>query len=93
MEKRTNLARMIHVNIHDAKTRLSSLIRAVEQQGETIILQRHGRPVAEIHAYGSSAVAAVPRDLTPDSRLIVTCAEGFDPAEVLSEDEWPDDLR
>jgi antitoxin (DNA-binding transcriptional repressor) of toxin-antitoxin stability system len=39
---------MISVNIHKAKTHLSSLIRAIEQNGEKVIIMRHGIAVAEI---------------------------------------------
>jgi len=89
-----NLVGMINVNIHEAKTHLSSLVRAVEERGETVILQRHGKPVAEIHAYGSRGDAGgFTRDLTPDPDLMPRLAEGYDPAEPLSDDEWPPELR
>mgnify|MGYP000560221863 CR=1 FL=1 len=39
---------MISVSIHEAKTNLSSLIRAVEQRGEKVVILRHGTPVAEL---------------------------------------------
>lgn len=38
---------MRKVNIHEAKTRLSQLVEAVEN-GEEIVLARAGRPVARI---------------------------------------------
>jgi prevent-host-death family protein len=89
-----NLARMISVNIHEAKTNLSALVRAVEERGETVILQRHGKPVAEIHAYGSRGDAGgMTRDLTPDPALMPRLAQGYDPAEPLTADEWPPELR
>ncbi|NLX98542.1 MAG: type II toxin-antitoxin system Phd/YefM family antitoxin [Rhodopirellula sp.] len=85
---------MITVNMHEAKTRLSELVKAVEEHGETVILQRHGKPVAEIHAYaGQSAQHGIQRDLTPDPRLRPVFAPGYDPAEPLGEDEWPSDLQ
>lgn len=37
------------LNIHDAKTRFSKLIEAVSQ-GETIIIAKAGKPVAELIA-------------------------------------------
>lgn len=37
----------MQVNIHEAKTQLSRLIELVEQ-GETVIIARHGKPVAEL---------------------------------------------
>jgi antitoxin (DNA-binding transcriptional repressor) of toxin-antitoxin stability system len=43
---------MIRVNMHEAKTRLSELVKAVEERGETVILQRHGRAVASRVAFG-----------------------------------------
>src|ERR1022692_2852215 len=35
------------VNIHEAKTQLSRLLELVEE-GETVVIARHGRPVAEL---------------------------------------------
>ena len=85
---------MIKVNMHEAKTRLSELVKAVEEHGETVILQRHGKPVAEIHAYGSRGGASGDvRDLSPDPTLVPRFAPGYDPAEPLADDEWPPELR
>jgi len=37
----------MQINVHEAKTQLSKLLELVEQ-GETIIIARHGKPVAEL---------------------------------------------
>src|ERR1017187_10220047 len=37
----------MQVNIHEAKTQLSRLLELVEE-GETVVIARHGRPVAEL---------------------------------------------
>jgi prevent-host-death family protein len=37
----------MQVNVHEAKTQLSRLLELVEQ-GETIVIARHGKPVAEL---------------------------------------------
>lgn len=37
----------MQVNIHEAKTQLSRLLELVEQ-GETVIIARHGKPVAKL---------------------------------------------
>ena len=37
----------MQVNVHEAKTQLSKLLELVEQ-GETVIIARHGKPVAEL---------------------------------------------
>ena len=39
---------MITVNMHDAETRLSELVKAVEERNETVVLCRNGREIAEI---------------------------------------------
>jgi prevent-host-death family protein len=41
------------VNVHEAKTRLSALIAAVEH-GEEVIIARSGRPVARLVQYESA---------------------------------------
>jgi prevent-host-death family protein len=38
---------VVVVNMHEAKSRLSELVRLVEQ-GEKVVLARNGKPVAEI---------------------------------------------
>ena len=84
---------MITVNMHEAKSRLSQLVKAIEEDGEIVILQRNGHPVAEIHRYNQPAAQPIRRDLTPDPRLRAILAPGYDPAEPLSDDEWPEDCR
>jgi prevent-host-death family protein len=39
---------MSTVNIHDAKTHLSRLIAQIEEDGQSIVICRRGRPVAVI---------------------------------------------
>ncbi len=83
---------MITANMHEAKTRLSELVKAVEERGEIVVLQRKGKPVAEIHPYTPPAALPV-RRLVPDPALKVAFAPGYDPAEPASEDEWPEECR
>lgn len=56
---------MRQVNVHAAKTHLSKLLELVED-GETIVIARHGRPVAHL----------VPHAPRRDYRSIVGCWEG-----------------
>lgn len=81
---------MITVNMHEAKTRLSQLIKAIEEDGEIVILQRNGEPVAEIHPYTPRTIL---RDLTPDPALRPVLKAGYDPSEPLDDEEWPSELR
>ncbi len=81
---------MIRVNMHDAKTRLSELVKAVEERNETVVLCRDGREVAEIRR---RATRRRVRTLKPDPRFRVEFRAGYDPREPLAEDEWPGHLR
>lgn len=84
------LANMITVNMHEAKTRLSELVKAVEERNETVVLCRDGREVAEIRRRVKRRVV---RNLTPDPRFRVELMSGYRPTEPLTEEEWPDTLR
>jgi antitoxin (DNA-binding transcriptional repressor) of toxin-antitoxin stability system len=80
---------MIRVNMHEAKTRLSELVKAVER-GQTVVLCRDGREVAEIRRRVKRRRG---RTLAPDPRFHVEFAPGYDPTEPLGEEEWPRELR
>ena len=81
---------MITVNMHEAKTRLSALVKAVEERNETVVLCRGGREVAEIRRRVTRRRA---RDLSPDARFRVEKARGYRPTEPLAAEEWPETLR
>jgi len=83
------LANMVRVNMHEAKSRLSELVRAVEDSNEVVVLCRDGVEVAEIRRRSRRRT----RNLTPDPRFGVEFAQGFDPTEPLSDDEWPGPAR
>lgn len=57
---------MITVNMHEAKTRLSELVKAVEERDEIVVLCRDGREVAEIRRRAKRPRA---RNLTADARF------------------------
>lgn len=76
---------MITVNMHEAKSRLSQLVVAAIN-GEEVILCCKGEPRVRLVPM---EIAPIRRDLTPDPRLRPILAPGYDPAEPLSEDEWP----
>lgn len=81
---------MITVNMHEAKTRLSELVKAVEERNETVVLCRDGRAVAEIRRRVAKRQA---RSLAPDPRFRVKLAPGYRPTEPLADVEWPPTLR
>ena len=82
---------MIAANMHEAKTGLSELVKAVEDRGESVILQRNGKPVAEIRVVSPQPFNRL--FIKPDPALKVKPALGYDPAEPLSDDEWPEACR
>ena len=50
---------MVTVNIHEAKTNLSSLLQRV-LLGEEIIIARAGKPIAKISSYNDGQTERVP---------------------------------
>ncbi len=47
---------MISVNTHEAKSTLSTLLAAVEERGENVIICRNGKPVARLVPAGATQV-------------------------------------
>ena len=78
--------------MHEAKTRLSELVKAVEENNETVILQRHGTPVAELRRFRSPRRMKVDR-LKTHPGLKVTFAPDYQPTEPLRPDELADWMR
>ncbi len=78
------------VNMHEAKTRLSELVKAVEERNEVVVLCRDGREVAEIRRRAKPRQA---RTLAPAARFRVEFAPGYRPTEPLTDNEWPEDLQ
>jgi len=81
---------MITVNMHEAKSRLSELVKAVEEENEVIVLCRNGEEVAEIRRRPKRRQV---RNLGPEPRFRVEYSSGYNPAEPLTDDEWPPDLQ
>jgi antitoxin (DNA-binding transcriptional repressor) of toxin-antitoxin stability system len=81
---------VITVNMHEAKTRLSELVKAVEERDEVVVLCRDGEPVAELRRRPRRRPT---RNLSPEPRFRVELAPGYDPTEPLTGDDWPPDLR
>ena len=75
---------MLIVNTHEAKTRLSELLRLVEERSERIRVCRNGNPVAEI-----GPITVPDRDpLEPNPRLSGVVFHE-DPVAPLAAEDWP----
>ena len=73
---------MISVNVHDAKTNLSSLLARVEKKQERISICRNGKPVADLVPH-----QAVKRNMKPHPVLSKIKIK-YDPTEALTPEEW-----
>ena len=74
------------VNVHEAKTNFSSLLTKLEKDSETIVICRNGEPVADLVPHKrASRIRTHP--------VLRKVKIGYDPAEPLSNDEWPEAAR
>jgi antitoxin (DNA-binding transcriptional repressor) of toxin-antitoxin stability system len=67
---------MVRLNVHEAKTNLSRYLRRLEQ-GETILLCRHNRPIAELRPL--PAAQKPERVFGLDQGTLVVPPEFFEP--------------
>ena len=72
------------VNVHEAKTRLSSLLAEIERSGETVLICRHGKPVANLVPHRK-------RNRLEPHHVMSKIQIHYDPTEPLTEDEWAED--
>ena len=71
---------MKSVNIHEAKTTLSAILAEVEQ-GESYVICRNGKPVADLVAHRR-------RSRTQPHPVMSKIGIHYDPTEELTDDEW-----
>ena len=72
----------------DAKTRLSELLRHVEQ-GEQYVITRHGRPVARLLPVDATAAVPSPTAVAAEIRAF-SAGRTATPSEIL---QWRDEGR
>ena len=84
---------MITVEAQEAESQLAGLLAAVEGRGETVLIRRDGRPIAELRALVDKGAAPIaPADrlrMHPELKAVIL----YDPTEPASEDEWPSEFR
>ncbi len=73
------------INIHEAKTRLSSVLAEVSEKGETYVICRNGTPVADL-------VPHVKRSRLSPHPVLSRLRIKYDPTEPLSAEEWAEEL-
>ena len=72
---------MQKLNVHEAKTKLSSVLMEVEQKDESFLICRNGKPVAVLKPYKK------PSRLTYHP-VLSKISVNYDPTEELTVDEW-----
>ena len=73
---------MKKLNVHEAKTRLSSVLAEVESKGETFLICRNGRPIADLRPH-------VVGDRLSPHPVLRRIRVRYDPTAPLSTEEWP----
>ena len=76
---------MLVVNIHEAKSKLSSLLAEVEKKGTEVLICRAGKPIANLVPHRC-------KDRLKPHPVMSKIGIDYDPTEVLAEDEWPEEV-
>jgi prevent-host-death family protein len=74
----------VQVNVHEAKTQLSRLLELVEA-GETVVIARHGKPVAQLIP---AHKAGLPLGVARLDRLVPAGDDWWRPMTDEETDDW-----
>lgn len=75
----------MQVNVHEAKSQLSRLLELVEE-GETVIIARHGEPVAEL--VPARRPAGFPFGIAREEPLVAAGDEWWQPLSDHEAEDW-----
>jgi len=75
----------VQVNVHEAKTQLSKLLELVEE-GETVVIARHGRPVAEL--VPAKRTSGFPFGIARQEPLVPAGDDWWQPLSDAEADDW-----
>jgi prevent-host-death family protein len=76
------------VNVHQAKSQLSRLLELVEE-GETVVITRHGEPVAELVPVRRNA--GFPFGIAREEPLVPSGDDWWRPMTDAEADDWIED--
>ena len=77
----------MQVNVHEAKSQLSRLLELVEE-GETVVIARHGEPVAEL--VPARRKEGFPFGIARDEPLVAAGDEWWQPMTDTEAEDWID---
>ncbi|MEA1972785.1 MAG: type II toxin-antitoxin system Phd/YefM family antitoxin [Candidatus Cloacimonadota bacterium] len=72
------------LTINEAESNFSSVLTEIEEKKEIFIICRNGKPVADLIPH-SRKTRRLPHPVMSAVRI------NYDPTEILSQDEWPED--
>ena len=75
----------MQVNVHKAKSQLSRLLELVEQ-GETVVIARHGKPVAQL--VPARQEGGFPFGVAREEPLVSTGDEWWQPMSDFEAEDW-----
>jgi prevent-host-death family protein len=75
----------MQVNVHEAKSQLSRLLELVEE-GETVVIARHGEPVAEL--VPARRKAGFPFGIAREEPLVAGGDEWWQPMSDAEAEDW-----
>jgi prevent-host-death family protein len=75
----------VQVNVHEAKSQLSRLLELVEE-GETVVIARHGQPVAEL--VPARRKGGFPFGIARDEPLVSVGDEWWQPMSDSEVEDW-----
>jgi prevent-host-death family protein len=75
----------MQVNVHEAKSQLSRLLELVEE-GETVIIARHGEPVAEL--VPARRAAGFPFGIASQEPLVASGDDWWQPLGEAEAEDW-----
>lgn len=77
----------ILVDVDEVAAELPSLLKAVEEQGQSVQICRDGKPIAALQPV---RLPKDPLQVHPHLKATYIAPDAFAP---LTEDEWPEELR
>ena len=77
----------MQVNVHEAKSQLSRLLELVEQ-GETVVIARHGQPVAEL--VPAKREGGFPFGIARTEPLVTSGDQWWQPMSDAEAEDWAD---
>jgi prevent-host-death family protein len=75
----------MQVNVHEAKSQLSRLLELVEE-GETVVIARHGEPVAEL--VPARRKAGFPFGIAREEPLVAAGDDWWQPMNEAEAEDW-----